>query len=333
MPQKTDGFFKESKRDIYFKLREDEILALIDPDTGRVHKELSDPVKTCLICGSFLRDTLFWKYGFAFHRCRDCGFVYADPQVRETDLMHSYKGSSANDAWIDVLLSDANSEYDEYKFTEGLNKIESITGTCGRILDIGCSIGHFLKVAKARSWNVLGLEVNERALKHAREVWDIPVEAKLLDEANFEDCSFDAVTLWGVIEHLKDPLDVMQEIFRVLRPGGAVLIFCPNIDSLLCRVLHSEAPCIDGRNHCGYFSPLTLRFLLERCGFEVKSIVSHQANLSAIINYLEYKETFGSTLESNIFKTIGSGTFQFFENIILDRNLGYKIETLAQRPF
>ena len=332
MSKTTAAFVKETKRDEYFKQRDAEIRALLDPATGNVRAEYADPVAACLLCGSKGRDTLFRKHGFSFHRCTECGFVYADPQVRDEALMQEYEGSSANDLWIDVLLSDANHAYDHDKFAAGVRLLESVTGGPGKVLDIGCSIGHFLKIARDMGWDSLGMEVNKRAVEHARNVWGLSIETKFLHESDIPPASMDAVTLWGVVEHLKDPVGILRDVFRVLRPGGALLLFCPNIESLACRVLHEDAPCVDGRNHCGYFAPRTMRYLLEKCGFEVLSIESRQPNLAPVLNHLDFLDPYTPQQESSLREILGPGMFDVLERAIQDRNLGYKIQTLARKP-
>ena len=247
--------------------------------------------------------------------------------------MGSYKGSGANDAWIDVLLSQANLNYDTAKYLRGLRKIESVTGGAGRLLDIGCSIGLFLKIAEENEWDALGLELNRRAVDHAREAWGLKVTEELLHRAAFDDGGFDAVTLWGVIEHLQDPEGVIREVNRVLQSGGALLTFCPNVESLVCRVLHDRTSCFDGRNHCGYFSPTTITYLLEKCGFVVVDIESHQPELDTVLNHLDFDAPYlkGSDKANPIKELLGPAMISALDKLILDRKLGYKMMTLARK--
>lgn len=332
MTQETYSFVHSTKRDLYWEIRKKEIEFLIDPLTGKIKEEFAEPVDRCLLCLSSKRETLFNKEGFSFHRCSECGFIYADPQIKESKLLVYYEGSSSTDIWIDVLLSDDNFIYDEMKYNKGLDLIETFQKP-GRLLDIGCSIGHFLKIAHDRGWDTIGLELNKRALKHAREVWNLNVMEKLLEEASFPASSFEVVTMWGVIEHLKNPFEVMNEIHRILVTGGVVLTFCPNIESLVCRILHEKTSCIDGRNHCGYFSPRTIRFLLEKSGFEVMEIKSFQPELDTVLNYLDYNDPYLKRAErvNPIKKLLGDDLKEILEQTLIDQKLGYKMMTLSRK--
>ena len=208
-----------------------------------------------------------------------------------------------------------------------------MTNGSGRVLDIGCSVGLFLKVARDRGWDPIGLEVNERALTHAREEWGLNVSQKLLHEAAFPDACFDAVSLWGVIEHLKDPVSVINEVNRILRNGGALISFCPNVESLVCRVMREHTSCFDGRNHCGYFSPTTITCLFEKCGFEVLGIESYQPELDTILNYVNFEPPYvkGSDMPNPVRELLGPAMIDVLEGIILDRRLGYKMMTLGRK--
>jgi len=330
---KTYKFVAETNRAEYFKLRARENMALMDAANGEIRPEFADPIDACLLCGSHERSVLFRKEGFDFLRCHICSFIYANPQILEDKLMRSYEDSSANDAWIDVLLSSVNMQYDVIKFNNGLNRIESVTGGTGRVLDVGCSIGLFLKSAKERGWEAIGLEMNSRAVQYARENWALEIKKSLLHEAAFADESFDAVTLWGVLEHLKRPVQVISEVYRILKPGGVLLTFCPNVESLVCRVLHERTSCFDGRNHCGYFSPASASFLLKKCGFEILEIQSYQPELDTVLNYLNFDEPYvkESNVSNPIKKLFAPNLFDHLEKYLLDNKLGYKFQTLAQK--
>jgi SAM-dependent methyltransferase len=332
MKHETYSFVKDTKRDVYWKLRKEEIEFLIDSPTDQIKDEYAEPIKVCLLCKSDKRTMLFKKEGFLFYRCHNCGFVYADPQINEEKLIQGYKKSLSNDVWIDVLLTEVNFEYDTGKYLRGLEKIESLKA-CGDLLDIGCSIGHFLKLARERGWKTVGLELNKKAVKHAREVWGLTVIEKVLSEAAFPDSSFDSVTLWGVIEHLKNPYEVIKEVYRILKSKGVLLTFCPNVDSLVCRVLHEKASCFDGRNHCGYFSPGTIQYLFEQCGFKVVGILSFQPELDTILNFLNFADPYLQNLDwkNPIKELLGPNLRDQLEKIMLDMKLGYKMMTLAQK--
>src|SRR5439155_19009680 len=107
-----------------------------------------------------------------------------------------------------------------------------------------------------------------------------------LAEASFADESFDAITLLSVLEHASDPLALLRECGRVVRPCGALYVIVPNVESLACRVLGSEARTFDGRNHLVYFSPATLTDALGRAGFQVVETCTRIGSLEPVFAHM-----------------------------------------------
>lgn len=344
---KTYDFVRKTGRDRYFAARDREIAMLQDMVTGGIKPEFAEPVNNCPVCGNKVFNTLFKKQGFQFCRCSDivrCGHIFADPQIKDDVLIEAYHGQgekrdcpTANDLWIEVLLSKENYHYDLHKYQSGLSAIEKaletrVTGS-KRILDVGCSVGHFLQVAREQGWETMGLELNKKAIAYARDTLKLDVRCQLLEEANFPDASFDAVTLWGVIEHLKRPIETLKEIARVLKPGGILLTFSPNADSLVCRVLRDKAATFDGRNHPSYFTPASIRLAVERAGLKNLFINYYQADIDAVLNYLDWYEpyvegTHPSPSLSRVFKDHING---ICERFILTNGLGYKMMTVNRK--
>ena len=125
----------------------------------------------------------------------------------------------------------------------------------GRLLEIGCATGDFLHAAHA-SFQVTGVEADETAcaMTQAR---GFDCFHGTIFAANFPAESFDVVTLYHVIEHVPSPTRVLQEIHRVLRPKGIVVIETPNIETIWYRLLRERwrqfIP-----DHKFFFTPATL---------------------------------------------------------------------------
>lgn len=345
---KTYDFVRKTGRDRYFAVRDKEIAMLQDPADGRIRAELAEPVSSCPVCGNKTFYTVFNKHGFEICRCLEidhCGHFFANPQINEEVLIEAYSGegektgqATANDLWIDVLLSEENLNYDQRKYLNGLAAIEEAlkTETIGskKVLDIGCSVGIFLKTANEQGWETLGLEWNKKAILYARDTLGLDVRPQSLEEANFEDASFDAVTLWGVIEHLKQPVKTLQEIVRLLKPGGVLLTFCPNAASLVCRVLREKAATFDGRNHPSYFTPTSICLAMERVGLKNSSISYYQANIEAVINHLDWQDPYikKTSPHDSLSRIFSEQVKGFSERFVLENGLGYKMMTINVKP-
>jgi SAM-dependent methyltransferase len=97
------------------------------------------------------------------------------------------------------------------------------------------------------------------------------VEQGTLEEANLDSDSFDALTMWDVIEHLGDPVGEMRHAYRILRPGGWIAIHTMDLDSLFARIMGPRWPWLM-EMHIYYFTRRTLGDLLAKAGFRVAAI-------------------------------------------------------------
>ncbi len=143
-----------------------------------------------------------------------------------------------------------------------------------RLLDVGCSSGAFLCTACGLGYDAEGVEPAPRAAQAAR-LAGLRVHTGLLHDACFPDGAFDAVTLLEVIEHLKAPAELLQECFRILRPGGVLAVGTGNTASWTTGVMKGRWEYLSIERHGGhvsFFNPCSLRLLAERCGFAVMRI-------------------------------------------------------------
>lgn len=145
----------------------------------------------------------------------------------------------------------------------------------GRVLDIGCARGVFLQVLERAGHTAFGTELSEDSARSARgRVGHDRVRVGPVEAVGFDAGQFDAVTAWQVFEHLHDPSATLDECHRILRPGGALILAVPNIESWQARWSREEWFHLDVPRHLFHFSPETLTQMLRRHGFEVEA-VSH----------------------------------------------------------
>jgi len=142
--------------------------------------------------------------------------------------------------------------------------------TRGRLLDVGCGAGYFLDAARAAGWQVAGVELSEAAAAAARSDLGLDVFTGALVEAGFPTNDFDLITMFEVLEHMRDPGAALSEAFRLLRPGGLLAVEVPNdMDAY-----RAALACADQRwwvippVHIYYFNASSLSRWLLMSGFE-----------------------------------------------------------------
>jgi SAM-dependent methyltransferase len=213
-------------------------------------------------------------------RCSSCG--------------HASVEAAASDRAITVAYADASdpvSVREEAGQVEtarrALVKIEA-AGRKGRLLDVGCWTGSFLVAATERGWDAEGIEPSRWAGQRATER-GMKVHTGELGDAALPAGSFDAVVCCDVLEHLADPGAAVEQLRTLLRDGGVLYVTVPDAGSGLARVMGrrwwSVLPM-----HLQYFTRSSMRQLLTRHGFDIRSIGNHPKVFSA--HY--YAERFAS---------------------------------------
>ena len=196
-------------------------------------------------------------------KCRTCGLVRSDPVLETEVLNRLYEASTF----------DYGEELDSLRTTYGaaLGRLESL-GIRSGLCDIGCGNGFVLEVALQRGWSdVHGVEPSADAVARAAP----PVREHIIQDVMrtglFEEASLDAITLFQVLDHIPEPLALLEECHRVLRPGGAILAFNHDVAAWSAKLLGARSPIVDVE-HTYLYSPETMRTLFAKAGFEVLEV-------------------------------------------------------------
>jgi len=123
-------------------------------------------------------------------------------------------------------------------------------------LDVGCSSGALLQVAQRCGFDAHGVEPAELAAQTAARIPNTHVFTGFLHDAKYPDNHFDIITLFEVIEHLTDPISIVQEVARILKPGGIFLIGTGNADSWTVQVQGEKWEYFDIAGHGGHILSL-----------------------------------------------------------------------------
>ncbi len=210
--------------------------------------------------------------------CNQCGLVYLNPRLaRLADnftMDEAYLRKFYLPYYQDMGLLTPDLELDiveNHRFHRGALAEMQPYRESNRVLDVGCAIGLFLAAARADGWECFGVEPSSHLGEYGRTHFGLSIFEGELGHAELAPNSFDVITLWDVTEHLLDPKSTYRLVYRLLRPGGLLMLRMPNWQSL-ARELLGPGWEMFVTDHFYYFTPDTLRALLEQTGYVPKYV-------------------------------------------------------------
>lgn len=257
----------------------------------------------------------------AIVKCRRCGLVYTNPRASSQETLEMYMK-------VEDPLYFEERQGRVITFERHLRTLHDLTGPPnGRaLLDIGAHIGVFVEVARRAGWKAIGIEPSHWSVEMAKQSGIELIEGTLAS-SDLPDNHFDVVTLWDVIEHLSDPRNELEHVFRVLKPGGWVVIHTMNIEGLFARLMGSQWPWLM-EMHLYYFSARTMRCMLEKIHFEWKMSKAQGRYLR--LGYLVSRLTPYSSRLMSVFEKLIKTVH--LEHLPVAINLGDLMTVYAQKP-
>lgn len=259
--------------------------AYLDAETHLFASEFVEE-RTCPACGASDERFLFYKSGGTYVGCNACQMVYLNPVFKDEILERYYRTNHQLQGA--TVAADLGFYAGLYK--KGLQEIERVVGAQGRILDVGCSTGNFLDIAKAAGWHTSGLELNHVEAQEAKAKGHA-VQEQLLAAASFDE-RFDAISLWDVFEHIKDGLGFLQQAKPLLSENGVVFLQSPSRDALAARILQEKCNMFDGLEHVNLFGIDSINSLCARAGYELVSYGTVISEIGVINNHLGYEDPY-----------------------------------------
>ncbi len=259
----------------------------VEPSPGKLaFKDVVFEPSPCPLCGAESpsapilegRDHVWRKEGrFTLVRCQGCGLVHQSPRPTPATMRYYYEdcysGKSQDEMRRFQLESPLSRLISLYRLVT-IEKVRKIKAG-EALLDVGASYGGFVEYARVRR----GIEAHAIDLDPGsieRFVNTVDIEARCGDllEVGYPSDRFDVVTLFETLEHVYEPVRTLEEIRRILKPGGLVSVEVPSWDGAMRWVFGSSWFPLLLPTHLQHFDRQRLRQCVERAGLEV---VHHQA--------------------------------------------------------
>lgn len=235
--------------------------------------------KNCPVCNSDDFNTIFSAKDytvsgetFAIAACRNCSLRFTQ-DIPSSENIGKYYASEKYISHSDTQSGFINKVYHFIRKKTLSDKKELIkdnTGKqSGKILDVGCGTGAFLHVMKQGGWECTGIEPDESARNKAAALYGIrPLGAEEL--YRLPEQTFDAITLWHVLEHVHELQRYVGRLRDLLSPAGKLFIAVPNYTSYDAEHFGQYWAAYDVPRHLYHFSPAAMKALLEKHGLVIK---------------------------------------------------------------
>lgn len=231
----------------------------------------------CPVCGSSenkrisIRTQERKKREMIAERCKGCKAIYLEDY--KVDRLYVYEDKDYSpwgrkeEAGEEVV---ADSKKEAFRHQLSLLK-RYINPKDKRLLDVGTGKGYLLEVAKEMGFEVYGVEPSSYCSRAAAEKFGERIFCGRLEDSKYKDEMFDVITMTDIIEHIFSPHSFLEEIYRILKDSGFILITTPNSDSFTRKLLGKDWFQYK-YEHVIYYNKKSLSYLLKKRGFSILEV-------------------------------------------------------------
>ncbi|MCH8012533.1 MAG: methyltransferase domain-containing protein [Candidatus Marinimicrobia bacterium] len=228
-------------------------------------------IDTCPLCLSREFEEMYTDFeNNNYVRCVSCSLVFQNPRAI-IDYEEDYWSHSKDpDGKIRNLMSPEERNFKvKNRMKKEIDYVNSLYG--GKILDAGCGPGFFLAELNSK-WEKYGVEISEYNIKYINDNFpNINTSQSKLEELPFSNYYFDIIYCFQVLEHVENPVKIIREFKRVLKPNGTIILSTPNIESFCSKRFKGNYRLL-GTAHIVIWSPKTIKNLLNIIGYEIVKV-------------------------------------------------------------
>lgn len=234
----------------------------------------------CRVCGAATRPAAHLA-PLPFHTCGSCGFIFRVDERDAGQVRDTYESGAYMEVRAAEYTDPETLRHRRRDANVRLDYMESFV-TSGRLLDVGAAGGAFVEQAALRGFHAEGLEPTPEFVAFAADELGVTLHGSTVEDAGLEPGALDVATMWHVLEHVPDPVEVLSQLRDAVRPGGLVVIEVPNAGSYLAHRDGVAWTSLEPDVHVNQFGARSLRAALEAAGLSVARLGS-----LTITEYLE----------------------------------------------
>lgn len=223
----------------------------------------------CPVCDSNLYKQLLVKRGFVYVVCNICTHVYLRNRMSEKSILKLYSESE-----VDVFDRKTHESPYHVKYWQAIYRkyLDLLPTTEGSLIDIGSGDGRFLQYCKNNT--TLTLYANDFCSDNYNYIVDLVGAKKYfygqsVCDVDFKSKVFKIITMWGVLEHLTNPREIMKKCFEIMDNKSRLLVLIPNIYSRAFKILGAEVPTLNPRQHLNFYTSDSMKYLCDKEGFKI----------------------------------------------------------------
>jgi 2-polyprenyl-3-methyl-5-hydroxy-6-metoxy-1,4-benzoquinol methylase len=289
------------------ELIDDTIDELIDDTIDELIDDTIDIVGMCVFCCmlcdnkecSLVYDNIRGDDNneFTVQQCNRCGHTQLFPY--QYDHEEHYEDDKQTEYVVEKIGTPFEKmiEYQELEHTRRVQKVFDVSknNTINNVLDVGCGYGTYLSLFKnhtqAIDTNITGIDMSNYRIEKGKQMYDlqnINMISGIVDTAfsSTHTEQFDVITLWNVLEHVPDPMQLINDCYKMLKKDGCFYIEVPNADDELLQLSPGFRNYYYMKDHLSYFSKQTFNTMMHRLNIKNYTITGHQSY--GIFNYMHW---------------------------------------------
>tara|TARA_Y100001934_G_C12336451_1_gene767852 strand:- start:829 stop:1818 length:990 start_codon:yes stop_codon:yes gene_type:complete len=232
----------------------------------------------CPACEKSDSKHAFQKNKINYVNCNNCSTMYVNPRPTEKILNYCYSHSDVYEYWNKSIFPASEDVRKEKIFIPRLNRIqkfcEKYNVDKNLLIEVGAGYGTFSEVVNEKKTfkKVIAIEPSPESVNSCKSK-GIEVINDFIENVNLDNHIVNVIASFEVIEHLFSPINFIKECFRILSPGGLLVLTCPNIHGFDIGILQDKSQSVD-HEHLNYFNPFSLKTLVEKCGFTTLEVLT-----------------------------------------------------------
>jgi 2-polyprenyl-3-methyl-5-hydroxy-6-metoxy-1,4-benzoquinol methylase len=290
----------------------------------------------CTLCECKSHNKVFTKHGYEHFECANCSSIYVFPRPSDAELIAFYQLEQTEHLSESCWQDSHKHAWPLWKQTLEIAYKKVGYGT---LLDIGCGTGEFIQFAQKLGWlDTEGIEIVPEIATLAHTKTGSTIHTQVLGSAKLDHEAYSVITMWDVIEHLSDIKGNLKEIYKLLKPGGILILGTVNRNGFSIRSLKQNAMTFGPPEHLTFFTKKGTSLALNAQGMKVINQWSSLIYLQEWTRFLGRSNKQNSSLESYTefrSKLTDSSIFLLlvgFINIFLKlSNLGDELIAIAQK--